>query len=59
VENAISLLRPRLKKERNLDRISDKDIKTIESLINHRPRKCLNFRTPYEILSTYGVALNP
>ncbi len=31
--------------------------KSLENLLNHRPRKCLNYRTPYEIFLNKRVAL--
>jgi IS30 family transposase len=36
--------------------ISPSKLKTIENLLNNRPRKCLTFKTPAEIFSSY-VAL--
>ena len=36
----------------------DKVIKQAVEKLNHRPRKCLNFRTPYDVLfKTRTVAL--
>jgi len=36
--------------------ISPSELKTIENLLNNKPRKCLNFKTPAEVFSSY-VAL--
>jgi IS30 family transposase len=57
VENTISLIRKFLKKQRNLDTVSAKQVRSIEDWINNRPKKCLGFRTPREMLNSTGVAL--
>ena len=31
-------------------RMTDAELKEIEDRLNHRPRKCLGFKTPYEVL---------
>jgi len=60
VENSISLIRRRLQKTRNLDILSLSQIKQIEAWMNNRPRKCLQFQTPYEMLHHHlRVALTP
>ena len=35
-----------------------KQIEYIENQLNSRPRKCLNFATPYDVLQTASVALH-
>lgn len=37
--------------------VSDEDIRFIEYLINNRPRKCLNWKTPFEVFFENCVAL--
>lgn len=59
VENTISLIRRRLRKQRNFDTISEHTLAGIQEWINNRPKKCLDFRTPNEMMGAYGVALTP
>jgi IS30 family transposase len=56
VEHAISLIRRFLPKKTDFAIISPSKLKTIENLLNNRPRKCLTFKTPAEVFSSY-VAL--
>jgi len=37
--------------------ITPAEINRVEKLLNNRPRKCLNFRTPYEFFKEAGGAL--
>jgi IS30 family transposase len=55
-ENTNGLIRWYLPKGTDFSKISDEHIAQIESLINNRPRKCLGFRTPIEVASSF-VAL--
>lgn len=50
VENTIGRIRRFIPKGANLADYSEKDIAKIEHWLNHTPRKCLNFKTPYEIM---------
>lgn len=50
VEQTIGLLRTFLPKSCDLRRISSQDLTLIQTSINHRPRKTLGFRTPFEIV---------
>lgn len=57
-ENTNGLLRRFFPKGCNFHEISDNLIEQAVEKLNHRPRKCLNFRTPYEVLfKTISVAL--
>ena len=56
VEYAISLIRRFLPKKTDFAIISPSKLKIIENLLNNRPRKCLTFKTPTEVFSSY-VAL--
>ena len=57
-ENTNGLLRRFFPKGCNFHKISDKVIQQAVEKLNHQPRKCLNFRTPYEVLfKTKTVAL--
>jgi IS30 family transposase len=57
VENTIGLLRQFIGRKTDVEAISAKHLKAIEQLINHRPRKCLGFKTPYEVYYRRSVAL--
>jgi len=52
VEHAISLIRRFLPKKTDFAIISPSKLKTIENLLNNRPRKCLTFKTPAEVFSS-------
>ena len=56
VEQVIGLIRRYLPKKTDLTKITRKELNRIESLLNHRPRKCLNFLTPSEVFNA-SVAL--
>lgn len=51
VESAIGLIRRFLPKKTDLATITKSQLRTIESLINNRPRKCLNYDTPQEVIN--------
>jgi len=48
-ENANGLLRQFFPKKTNFATITQRDIQKVVRLLNHRPRKRLNFKTPYEV----------
>lgn len=50
IENMNKLIRRYIPKRTDISQLSDEFIKTIEDKFNQRPRKCLNFKTPYEIM---------
>lgn len=50
VENTNGLIRRFFPKKTNFSLISSRDIKTVEILLNNRPRKSLGFLTPNEVL---------
>lgn len=59
VENTIGLIRRFFPKRRtNGHDVTPEEIKKVEHWLNHRPRKCLGFKTPYEIYRLRG-ALHP
>ncbi len=51
VENAIGLIRRYFPKKTDFAKLSESDVETVETLLNNRPRKCLNYLTPLEILT--------
>lgn len=57
-ENLNGLIRRFLPKKTDFQNISNEEIKTIEYLLNTRPRKRLGWKTPYEVFyKKTGVAL--
>ncbi|MCF6189903.1 MAG: IS30 family transposase, partial [Cocleimonas sp.] len=57
-ENTNGLLRRFFPKGCNFHEIDDNLIQRVVSQLNHRPRKSLKYRTPYEVLfKTQSVAL--
>ncbi len=59
VEQSIGLVRRFIPKGWDVSTVSLKHIARIEDLLNHRPRKCLDFATPAEVFNKLGVALPP
>ena len=57
VENRIGVLRQYLPKGTNLKYLKHVTLKNIERDLNTRPMKCLDWRTPYEVLYGTKVAL--
>lgn len=55
-EHINGMIRWYLPKGTDFSKISDKQIAKIESLLNNRPMKCLGFKTPIEVASSF-VAL--
>jgi IS30 family transposase len=50
-ENANGLVRRFFPKKTNFDPISKQEIQAVQNAINHRPKKCLEFRTPHEVFT--------
>ncbi len=50
-ENTNGLIRQFFKKGSCFEGISNKDVRTVEELLNNRPRKSLGYNTPNEIYS--------
>ena len=48
-ENTNGLIRQYLPKSRRLDDVTQKELEHIMHRLNHRPRKSLGFKTPYEL----------
>jgi len=57
VENTIGLLRQYIKRSTDISNLTPKDIQNLENAINFRPRKCLDYKTPYEVFYGKPVAL--
>ncbi len=50
-ENSNGLLRQFFPKAMPLDKVSEKDVFAAVDAMNHRPRKCLGFKTPWEVFA--------
>ena len=50
VENINKLIRRYIPKSSDISQNSDKYIQTIQDKLNNRPRECLKYKTPYEIM---------
>ncbi len=57
VENTNGLIRRYLPRDTDLRRVAHHDLEAIAADLNHRPRKCLGFLTPAEVLFGHSVAL--
>jgi transposase, IS30 family len=53
VENTNGLIRRFIPKKMDLALVTDADIERIEHLLNTRPKKCLGYQTPQEVLNSY------
>lgn len=49
-ENTNGILRFYFPKGTDLRKVSDEELKTVVDRINNRPRKCLNYRTPSQVI---------
>ena len=56
-ENMNGLVRQYIPKSRDLSSVSNKDLSYIMNRLNHRPRKCLDFQSPFEVFFDLSVAL--
>jgi IS30 family transposase len=50
IENTNGLLRQYFPRERALSGVRSDDVQRAADKLNHRPRKCLGYRTPHEVL---------
>lgn len=59
VENTNGRIRRFIPKGADINDYSDADIQKIEDWLNHTPRKCLKYRTPYEIMIQENLLTSP
>lgn len=59
VENTAGLARRFFPKRTDFAKVSDQAVAEVETWLNQRPRKCLNYRTPEEVFQSEGGALPP
>lgn len=55
-ENINGLIRQYIPKGSSFDKLTKREIETIEDKLNHRPRKSLDWRTPYEVFHEIELA---
>jgi IS30 family transposase len=56
-ENMNGLVRQYIPKNRKLSSVTNEELEQIMIKLNHRPRKCLDFMSPFEIFFEHPVAL--
>ena len=56
-ENMNGLIRQFFPKGTDFTQVSDDEVNDVVYKLNHRPRKCLQYRTPHEVF--YGLILKP
>ena len=56
-ENMNGLVRQYIPKNRDFASVTDDELLLVTNRLNHRPRKCLDFRTPFEVFFEQLVAL--
>jgi len=57
-ENMNGLIRQYSPKDTDFTTTTDAEVEEVMEKLNHRPRKCLDYQTPFEVFSKYsGVAL--
>jgi IS30 family transposase len=57
-ENTNGLVRQYFPKKTDFSKVTLPDIKIAVDRLNHRPRKCLDFKTPFEVFFDLSVALD-
>ena len=57
VENTIGLIRRYITRKTDLEELGETAIAHIENMLNHRPRKVLDYRTPHQVFYEKKVAL--
>jgi IS30 family transposase len=56
-ENMNGLVRQYIPKNRALTSVTEHELEQIMTKLNHRPRKCLEFKSPFEVFFEQAVAL--
>ena len=56
-ENTNGLVRQYFPKKTDFSTVALADVKVVVEKLNHRPRKCLDFKTPFEVFFLQSVAL--
>lgn len=58
VENVNGVIRRFIPKGANIADYSDEEIQIIENYLNHKPKKCLGYKTPYEVMTENNLLTN-
>ena len=56
-ENMNGLIRQYFPKGTNFNHVSDDEVNDVVYRLNHRPRKCLQYKTPHEVF--FGLSIKP
>ena len=56
-ENMNGLIRQYLPKDSDFSTVSQADLEIVSHKLNYRPRKCLDFRSPFQVFFQQPVAL--
>ena len=56
-ENMNGLIRQYFPKGTNFNHVSDDEVNDVVYRLNHRPRKCLQYKTPHEVF--FGLSMKP
>jgi IS30 family transposase len=56
-ENMNGLVRQYIPKNRELSSVTNDELEQVMIKLNHRPRKCLDFKSPFEVFLELSVAL--
>lgn len=51
--NQTLLLREFYSKQMDLSKTDEKEVQNVLELLNNRPRKCINYKTPQELFNEY------
>jgi IS30 family transposase len=54
-ENMNGLVRQYIPKNRDLSSVTDEELLQIMNKLNHRPRKCLDFKTPFQVFFEHSL----
>ena len=57
-ENMNGVVRQYIPKNRDLSSVTDEELLQIMNKLNHRSRKCLDFKTPFQVFFEHSVALD-
>lgn len=55
VENTNGLIRRFIPKKADISKVTDQELEAYENILNDRPRKCLEYRTPREVFLESGA----
>jgi hypothetical protein len=56
---ALAALRQYIPKKMRMETVTDEELTLIQNRINHRPRKPLGFKTPYEVFHASLIRVSP